>query len=110
MKYCTKLSNEELKNRLSRLAKLICIFEEHTDEKGSSICQKAVRAYNKTDNFTGIIKLTSLEKEFISYKLEEQFIDKEKIELIRFYCKIDDEWWEEIMQFNKRLQKIWEEK
>lgn len=109
MTYYTKLSNEEFKTRFNRLAQLICMFEDYPEGPGHTIHQKALKAYNKTNGFTGIIRLTFTEKDFLSYKLEDQFIDKEEIELIRFYCKINDETWEEILQYDDNLRKVWEE-
>ncbi len=83
----SRLSANELMKRLRRLDTLRVIVEQNECEEGKSICKKALKAYNKMDNFTGIIRLTLLEKDWLSYKLEDEFIDEEEREVIEFYCK-----------------------
>lgn len=81
----TKLSNDEMLKRMRRLYILRVITEQHETENAVSICKKAVNAYDKKDNFTGIIKLTFLEKDFLRYLLENDYINEEEKEVINFY-------------------------
>ena len=73
--------------RLQRLETLILLTEQHESGEGRSICKKALRAYNNTNNFTGIIRLTVLEKDWLGYLLESDMYDKEDIECINFYIR-----------------------
>lgn len=81
----TKLSNDEILKRMRRLDTLRVLTEQHENEEGKNICKKAIKAYNKQDNFTGIIRLTFSEKDWLSYMLESDFIDREEEETIKFY-------------------------
>jgi len=81
------LSKDELMKRMNRLDTLRVMTEQHDEGEGRSICRKARAAYNKLDNFTGIIRLTPLEKDWLSYKLEDEFLDDEDIECINWYIK-----------------------
>lgn len=84
---CTSnLNANEVINRMNRLSWLIVLTEPYEDGEGKSICEKAVRAFNKKDNFTGIIKLTALEKDFLNYKLEDNDNEKD-IDVINYYLK-----------------------
>ena len=83
----TKLSTEEVIERMNRLDLLRVMTEGYEEGEGLNICKKALKAYNKTDNFTGIIRLTILEKDFLSSKLEDEFIDNEELETIKFYAR-----------------------
>lgn len=83
----SKLSAEELMKRLRRLDTLRVMTEQCECEEGQNISKKALRAYNKMNGFTGIIRLTFLEKDWLSYKLEDDFLDDEEREVIRFYTK-----------------------
>lgn len=82
----TKLSAEDVLKRMSRLSKLIVLTEGYETGAGLSIYNKAVNAYNKADNFTGVIRLTPAEKDFLSYKLESEYITAEKIKIIKHYA------------------------
>ena len=84
---CTsKLGKQELLKRMNRLDNLRVLTEGFTDGVGRSICDKALRAYNKVDNFTGIIRLTVSEKDFLGYLLEGT-VTEDDVETIRFYLK-----------------------
>ena len=83
----SELSAEELMKRLRRLDTLRVMVEQNDCKEGRSICKKALRAYDKMNNFTGIIRLTFLEKDWLSYKLEDDFLDDEDREVIEFYSK-----------------------
>lgn len=83
----SKLHAKELMKRLRRLDTLRVMVEQNDCEEGRNICKKALRAYNKMENFTGIIRLTFLEKDWLSYKLEDGFLDEEDREVIEFYIK-----------------------
>lgn len=83
----TKLNAKEMVKRMDRLNLLRVITEGFTEGVGRGICEKALRAYNKLNGFTGIIKLTYTEKEFLDYMLEDKFLDDEDREVIKFYTK-----------------------
>lgn len=83
----SKLSKEEVLKRMNRLDILRVMTEGYEEGEGYNICQKALRAYNKTDPFTGIIRLNILEKDFLSYCLEDEFIDDEEREIVNFYIR-----------------------
>lgn len=84
---CTsKLNKSELMKRMKRLDNLRVLTEEYTEGEGRAICDKALRAYHKAKNFTGIIHLTRLEKDFLGYLLEGNG-NKEDMETIQFYLK-----------------------
>lgn len=84
---CTsKLEKPELMKRMKRLDNLRVMTEGFTEGVGRDICDKALRAYNKVENFTGIIRLTGIEKDFLAYILEGR-TDEEDVETIQFYLK-----------------------
>lgn len=84
---CTsRLDQAEFIKRMNRLDHLRVLTEEYTEGEGRTICEKALRAYHKAKNFTGIIHLTRLEKDFLGYLLEGT-VTKEDIEIIQFYLK-----------------------
>ena len=93
----TKLSKEEMMKRMDRLDILRVMMEGYDEGEGLSIFKKAWKAYNKNSNFTGIIRLNPLEKDFLSYKLEDKSISDSEIEVVRFYCQITNESWKEII-------------
>lgn len=81
------LKQAELLKRLRQLDILRVLTEGYTDGTGRDICNKALRAYNKTNSFTGIIRLTTLEKDFLSYLLESDMLSPEDREVINHYTK-----------------------
>lgn len=89
-KITTRLNAEEVVKRMKRLDTLRVRVEECDCEEGISITKKALRAYDKQENFTGIIHLTDLEKDWLSYCLEDEFNTEKEIEAIRFYCGITE--------------------
>lgn len=86
----SKLSANEMIKRMNRLDTLRVITEGFTEDVGMEICKKALRAYNKLNGFTGIIRLTQVEKEFLDYMLEDNYIDDEEREVIKYYTKFED--------------------
>ena len=86
----SKLKMEELQKRMDRLDVLRVLTEQYECEEAKNICKKALKAYNKTEGFTGIIRLTFSEKDWLAYMLENDFLDSEDIETIKFYCKIKE--------------------
>lgn len=82
----TDLPIEEVMKRMKRLDTLRVMTEGYDEGEGQSICKKALRAYDK-EQFTGIIRLTTTEKDFLGYKLEDDMIDDEDREVIRFYTE-----------------------
>lgn len=83
----TNLLAKEMLKRMKRLDTLRVLTEQHECEEGKSICKKALKAYNKLDGFTGIIRLTFSEKDWLAYMLEDEFIDDEDRECIEFYVR-----------------------
>jgi hypothetical protein len=86
----TKLSAKEMVKRMDRLDALRVLTEGFTEGVGRGICEKALRAYNKLNGFTGVIRLTYTEKEFLDYMLEDDYLDDEEREVIKFYTKFED--------------------
>lgn len=85
----SRLPKDELIKRMKRLDTLRVLTEQHECAEGRSICRKALQAYNKLDDFTGIIRLTFLEKDWLAYMLEDdRYLDDDDREAIRFYCKM----------------------
>ena len=83
----SNLDSNELMKRMRRLDVLRVLTEGYEEGEGESICKKAWKAYNKVDNFTGIIRLNDLEKDFIGYMLENEFNTEEDIEVLKFYLR-----------------------
>ena len=84
----SNLSAEEVIKRMNRLGTLIANVEGHDSGPGLSIYNKAVRAYNKSDNFTGVIHLTFLEKDWLFYLLEDADMLRPKdVEVINYYLR-----------------------
>lgn len=81
------LSADELIKRLRRLDTLRVMTEQYECEEGKNICKKALRAYNKMNHFTGIIRLTFLEKDWLGYLLENNCITDEGKKVVAFYTK-----------------------
>jgi len=86
----TKLSVKEMLTRMERLDTLRVLTEGFTEGDGLSIYNKALRAYDKLNGFTGIIRLTQVEKEFLDYMLEDNCLDDEDREVIKYYTKFKD--------------------
>ena len=83
----TKLSLDEMLKRMNRLDWLRVLTEGYESGEGKSICDKALRAYDKTENFTGIIRLTAIEKDFLGYMLEDSMNTEKDIETIQYYLR-----------------------
>lgn len=83
----SNLSRNEIAKRMDHLNTLIVITEQYEDGPGQRICQKALNAYNKSDNFTGIIRLTFAEKDWLSYLLENDMLPKKDIDVINYYIR-----------------------
>ena len=83
----SELDSKELCIRMRRLDILRVMTEGYESGEGFTICQKALRAYNKVKGFTGIIRLSSTEKDFLSYLYENSYNDNEEIEVLNYYVK-----------------------
>lgn len=83
----SKLSASIIIQRLKRLDILRVMTEQHGCKEGISICNKAVRAYNKMEGFTGIIRLTAIEKDWLTYMLENSCITNEERKVVAFYTQ-----------------------
>ena len=83
----SELDSKELCIRMRRLDILRVMTEGYESGEGFNICQKALRAYNKVKGFTGIIRLSSTEKDFLSYLYENSYNDNEEIEVLNYYVK-----------------------
>ena len=80
------LTDREVLKRLNRLNKLIILVEQNDCPEAQSIYNKATNTYKNNKNFTGIIRLSTAEKDWLSYKLECEFNSEEDVECIAFYC------------------------
>ena len=84
----SNLTAKEVLKRMRRLDVLRVLTEEIEDETYQNICKKAIKAYNKKDNFTGIIRLTPYEKEMLMIIREDnRYITEEDKEVLDFYTK-----------------------
>lgn len=85
--YTSVLPKDIFIDRLARLDTLRVLTECYLGEAsyGDSICRKAINAYNKYDNFTGIIRLSFGEKDWLAYLLESDMLDDNERDIIEFY-------------------------
>jgi hypothetical protein len=84
----SNLPAKEILKRMRRLDILRVLTEEIEDETYQNICKKAIKAYDKEDNFTGIIRLTGYEKEMLMIIREDnRYINEEDKEVLDFYTK-----------------------
>lgn len=83
----SNLNKEELIKRTKRLDVLRVLTEGFEEGYGVSICNKARKAYNKVNNFTGIIRLSFSEKDWLGYLLESDMLSDEDREVIQYYIK-----------------------
>lgn len=83
----SKLGRDEILERMRRLDWLIVLTEGYERGVGLGIHKKALRAYDKTDNFTGIIHLTLEEKDFIGYMLESDMLTDRDRAVLEYYLK-----------------------
>lgn len=81
------LTKDEMLKRMKRLDTLRVLTEGFEEGPGATISAKAWRAYNKLNGFTGIIRLTFTEKDFLSYLLEGEFLSEKDIECINWYIR-----------------------
>ena len=82
------LSTNEVNKRMDRLSHLIMLLEGF--DEGSvfnDIYKKALRAYNKTDNFTGTIRLTFTEKDNLGYLLGRAVNTPEDEAVLKYYLR-----------------------
>lgn len=90
------LPKEEFMKRMNRLDTLRVLVEGFVFDKGdesyneiaNSIYHKALNAYNKTNLFTGIIRLSFTEKDWLGYLLESDMLDEEDKDVIKYYIKM----------------------
>ena len=82
------LPQAEMLKRMRRLDILRVLTEGYEEGTGRGICEKALRAYNKTDSFTGIIRLTANEKDFIGYMLEDNMLRDEDRVVLNYYMNM----------------------
>ena len=84
----SKLQIEEVIKRSERLSWLIVLTEGYDEGEGLKIHDKAIKAYNKVENFTGIIRLSSIEKEFLSYIFyENKMLCDRDIKTLKYYVE-----------------------
>jgi hypothetical protein len=82
------LPANEVNKRMKRLAHLIMLLEGF--DEGSvfnGIYKKAVRAYDKTDNFTGTIHLTFTEKDNLGYLVDREINTPEDTAVLKYYLR-----------------------
>lgn len=82
----SRVSAEELQKRYNRLDRLRVITEPFESGPGLSIYKKALRAED-AQNFTGIIRLTPAEKDWLEYLLENDMLTDYDVEVINFYIR-----------------------
>lgn len=82
----TYLSVDEFNIRYKRLDTLRVLMEGYEEGSGLSIYKKAVKAAN-AEHFTGIIRLTFTEKDFLGYRLEDEWLSDYQKSVISFYAK-----------------------
>lgn len=84
----SELPASEVNKRMARLSHLIMLLEGF--DEGcvfNNIYKKALRAYNKTDNFTGTIHLTFNEKDNLGYLLGRQMNTPEDEAVLKYYLR-----------------------
>ena len=79
----SQLEKEEILKRMRRLDLIRVLTEQYDCEEMKNICKKASKAYYKTDDFTGIIRLTNAEKDTLAYMLENEFLNEEEKEWLK---------------------------
>ena len=83
--YTTDLDTKEMIKRMNRLDLLRVATEQLQDNPVyRNIYKKAEAAYNKYENFTGIVRLTQYEKENLAY-LPHEYMSDEELNAIKFY-------------------------
>lgn len=82
-----KVSDQTIRKRYKRLFTLKHMLEGLHVRHTISIYQKCIEVLNKYP-FTGILRLNSDEKEFLSHLLEQDNLTDDQIDVIRFYCGI----------------------
>lgn len=84
----SNLTAQEILKRMQRLDWLRVMTEQLENETYQNICKKAVKAYDKKNNFTGIIRLTDYEKEMLQIiRDENEYLLEEEKEVLDFYTK-----------------------
>lgn len=82
------LSANEVNKRMKRLAHFIMLLEGFDDGSVfNDIYKKALRAYNKVDNFTGTIHLTFTEKDNLGYLLGRHVNTPEDEAVLKYYLR-----------------------
>lgn len=83
--FTTNLKKDELLKRMNRLDWLRVATEQLQDNPVyRNIYKKAEAAYNKHEDFTGIVRLTQYEKENLAY-LPREYMSDEELNAIKFY-------------------------
>lgn len=82
-----RITAAEAQKRYNRLDALRVMTEGFEEGEGHSIAAKASRAENQPDsNFTGIIRLTLDEKDFLGYILSDnEYLSDYEKEVLKFY-------------------------
>lgn len=82
-----KVSDQVIRKRYRRLLTLKRMLQDFHERYAMSICRKCTEVMNKYP-FTGILRLNSDEKEFLSHLSEHDNLTDDQIDVIRFYCGI----------------------
>ena len=85
--FTTELTLEEMLKRMDRLSWLMVLTEGYEEGDYKSIHDKAERAYNKQDNFTGIIRLNVNEKDCIGALMHDSMANDKDIEVLSHYYR-----------------------
>lgn len=84
----SQLKQDVMLQRMRRLDILRVLTEQIENPQAQNICRKAVNAYNKLDGFTGVIRLTASEKDWLGYLLESDMLSDKDRECINWYLGI----------------------
>lgn len=80
----TSISSDQVLQRLDRLSTLMDITKDAQDDVSKSIFDKAKVAYDKVEDFTGVIRLTAAEKKHLK-SIDESKLTEEQSDVIHFY-------------------------
>ena len=75
----------DVQARLKRLDSMISLLEGFDSGEYAKLYKRFYKAYNTKDNFTGIVRLSSSEKELLGYLWESELLSKSDQEALEFY-------------------------
>ena len=81
----SQLPWNEVQKRLKRLDSMISLLEGFDIGEYAKLYRRFYNAYITKDNFTGIVRLSSSEKELLGYLWESELLSKSDQEALEFY-------------------------